>query len=112
MSKFIEGIRNYLEVRKIKQNYISLVTGWNKGKVSKILSGSTKLSQVDAEHLAEALGHNVAYFMEESDDKFQEQLGDSQMAFFAGTIGEDDKKAADKLVEMFRFYDSLTMINM
>lgn len=35
-----------------------------------------------------------------------------KISFFAGTLEEEDKKTADKLVEMFRFYDALAMIEM
>ena len=35
-----------------------------------------------------------------------------QIAFFAENLQDDDKKTADKLVEMFRFYDALTSIDL
>lgn len=33
----------YLENRKIRQTYVSLMTGWDKSRVSKILSGTIDL---------------------------------------------------------------------
>ena len=33
------------------------------------------------------------------------------ISFFAGHLSSDDKKTADKLIEMFRFYDALTIKN-
>ena len=55
MSKFIESVKDYLNVRNIRQTYVSLMTGWDKSRVSKVLNG---------------------------------------------TLEEEDKKIADKLVEM------------
>lgn len=110
MSKFIENVKKYLDVRKIRQTYVSLMTGWDKSRVSKILSGTIDLKESEAEFLAEALGHDMEYFLSDSVEGFEELETNGQLAFFAGTLKEQDKKTADKLVEMFRFYDALTMI--
>ena len=106
MSKFIESVKNYLNVRNIRQTYVSLMTGWDKSRVSKVLNGTIELKESEAEILAKALGHDMAYFLVSSVED------NGQLAFFAGTIEEEDKKIADKLVEMFRFYDALAMIEM
>ena len=29
MSKFIENVKNYLDVRNIRQTYVALMTGWD-----------------------------------------------------------------------------------
>ena len=111
MSKFISNIKKYLELRGIRQNYISLMTGWNKSKVSRILNGDVELKDSEMNLLAEALGHEVVYFLDDSVDKYNKTMGNSQVAFFAGQIEEDDKLIADKLIELFRFYDALTVTN-
>ena len=110
MSKFIENLKKYLENRKIRQTYVSLMTGWDKSRVSKILSGTIDLKESAAEFLAKALGHDMSYFLTDFSDQYKEQAVNGQLAFFAGTLNDEDKKTADKLVEMFRFYDALTMI--
>ena len=110
MSKFIENLKKYLENRKIRQTYVSLMTGWDKSRVSKILSGTIDLKESEAEFLAKALGHDMSYFLTDFSDQYKEQAVNGQLAFFAGTLNDEDKKTADKLVEMFRFYDALTMI--
>lgn len=112
MSKFIENIKNYLEVRNIRQTYVSLMTGWEKSRVSKVLNGTIELKESEAEFLAEALGHDMTYFLAGSVEKYREIEDNGQLAFFAGKLSEEDKRIADKLVEMFRFYDALTMIEM
>lgn len=112
MSKFIENVKNYLNVRNIRQTYVSLMTGWDKSRVSKVLNGTIELKESEAEFLAEALGHDMTYFLVSSVEEYRENEDNGQLAFFAGAIEEDEKKIADKLVEMFRFYDALTMIEM
>ena len=112
MSKFIENVKNYLDVRNIRQTYVSLMTGWDKSRVSKVLNGTIELKESEAEFLAKALGHDMTYFLVGSAEKYKEIENNEKLAFFAGTLEEEDKKIADKLVEMFRFYDALAMIEM
>lgn len=112
MSKFIESVRDYLNVRNIRQTYVSLMTGWDKSRVSKVLNGTIELKESEAEFLAKALGHDMTYFLDSSIEDYREDEGNGQLAFFAGTLEEDDIKIADKLVEMFRFYDALVMLEM
>jgi len=112
MSRFIKNVRAYLDARSIRQTYVSLVTGWDKSRVSKVLSGTIELKESEAEFLAEVLGHDMSYFLSDSTERFMEFGTNGQMAFFAGTLKDEDKKTADKLVEMFRFYDALTKIEM
>ena len=112
MSKFIENVKIYLDVRNIRQTYVSLMTGWEKSRVSKVLNGTIELKESEAEFLAKALGHEMAYFLSDSVKEYRKFEDNGRLAFFAGTLAEDDKKTADKLVEMFRFYDALTMVEM
>lgn len=112
MSKFIENLKKYLEVRNIRQTYVSLMTGWDKSRVSKVLSGTIELKESEAEFLANALGHDMTYFLSGSIEQYRELATNGQLAFFAGTLKDEDKETADKLIEMFRFYDALTMIKM
>ena len=112
MSKFIENVKNYLDVRNIRQTYVALMTGWDRSRVSKVLSGTIELKESEAEFLAKALGHDMTYFLTGSVEQYRELETNGQLAFFAGTLEDEDKKIADKLVEMFRFYDALAMIEM
>ena len=112
MSKFIENVKNYLDVRNIRQTYVSLMTGWDRSRVSKVLSGTIELKESEAEFLAKALGHDMTYFLTGSVEQYRELEANGQLAFFAGTLEDEDKEIADKLVEMFRFYDALAMIEM
>lgn len=110
MSMFIENVKNYLEAKSIRQTYVSLVTGWDKTKVSKILSGAIELKETEAELLAKSLGHDMSFFLSDTVRHYRNLDVNGQPAFYAGTLQDEDKKTADKLVEMFRFYDALTTI--
>lgn len=107
MNTFISNINLYLSERRIKQNYVSLMTGWSPSKVSRILSGKTDICDRDKQCIADALGQNVNFFMQDSGEMQIKKKLTNQLAFFAGDLSEDDKKTALKLVDMFRFYDSI-----
>ena len=71
-----------------------------------------QINDSEAEFLAKALGHDMTYFLVNYVEEYRKIEDNKQLAFFAGTLEEGDKKIADKLVEMFRFYDALTTIGM
>lgn len=110
MSKFIDNVKSYLDIRNIRHTYVSLMTGWDKSRVSKVLSGTIDLNESEAEFLSIALGHDMSYFLTDSIEQLKELETNGQLAIYAGTLEDEDKKIVDKLVEMFRFYDVLTMI--
>lgn len=68
MSKYIENVNTYLTQMKIKQTFISLKTGIDKNKLSRILTGTQNITDLDMEKIANALGQKTEYFL--SDDFF------------------------------------------
>ncbi len=112
MNIFINNIKTYLDERKLRQNYVSLITGWSTAKVSRILKGESGISDEDKTVLAEALGFDVRFFMGNNDDMKLKPQVNSQLAFFAGDVTEEEKKTASSLVDMFRFYDSIVNLQM
>lgn len=108
MGNYIENVRLYLKDRGIKQNYIELMTGWEKSRISRLLNGETDIKYDDMEQLAEALGHDLVFFLGDSEQMLSKKNAHGSISFFAGHLSSDDKKTADKLIEMFRFYDALT----
>ena len=109
---FVDNINYYLKHRGIKHNYITLMTGWDKSKISRLLSGNTDLKWNDIVSISNALGHDVNYFINNEFDLERNEGGSGQIAFFAGNLQDEDRKIADKLIEMFRFYDALTSIQL
>ncbi len=112
MSTFINNINTYLGERKIKQNYVSLITGWTASKVSRILSEKTFINDDDKKVLAESLGYDVSFFMGDNNDMRLKPKMNSQLAFFAGDISNEEKQTATSLVDMFRFYDSIVNLQL
>ena len=43
MGNYIENVRLYLKERGIKQNYVELMTGWEKSRISRLLNGETDI---------------------------------------------------------------------
>lgn len=107
MGNFLENVKLYLKERDIRNNYIELMTGWDKSKVSRILKEENNLKYDDMEVLSEALGHDTVFFMGESEDMLLKPSMKGQIAFFAGELKAEDRKDVNKLIEMFRFYDAL-----
>ena len=48
MTKFIENVNKYLSEMKIKQTYLSMITGIDKNKLSRLLTGTQEESGTDS----------------------------------------------------------------
>lgn len=66
MSRFITNINTYLSAKKIKQTYVSMCSGIDVKKLSRILTGSQDITSSDMEKIAAALGQDVQYFLQEN----------------------------------------------
>ena len=66
MTKYIENVNVYLSQMKIKQTYISLKTGIDGKKLSRILTGVQDINSTDMEKIASALGKKMDFFMKDS----------------------------------------------
>ena len=51
MTKFISNVNKYLSEMKIKQTYLSMITGIDKNKMSRLLTGSQEESGTDMEKI-------------------------------------------------------------
>lgn len=111
MNKFLENVNEYLKGKGIKNSYVSLITGWDKSKVSRILNGDVDIRMDDADRLAKALGKDITFFLGEKGDILRDINSSQQFAFYAGHLDQSDKLVAKHLLEMFRFYDSLTELD-
>ena len=66
MTKFINNLNKYLSEMKIKQNCLSMLTGIDKNKLSRLLTGVQDESGTDMEKIAQALGKDVEFFLKDS----------------------------------------------
>lgn len=108
MTNFIKNVKHYLKEMKIKQSYLSLITGMDKNKVSRILSGIQEESGSDMELIAKALGKKIEYFLAE--DLLIQGIGDhseTRIAFYTGEPTCEQEKMAKLLIEFMENIDEI-----
>lgn len=108
MTKFINNLNIYLSEMKIKQTYLSLITGIDKNKLSRLLTGSQDESGTDMEIIAEALGKKVEFFL--SDSFAVPEINSFSMkkiTFYAGEPSERQEQIASQLMELLENMDEV-----
>lgn len=108
MAKFIDNVNSYLSQMKIKQTYISLKTGINEKKLSRILTGTQDISCTDMEKIANALGKRPEFFLSDSFcvpsiNSFMPE----KIVFYAGEPTERQEEIADKLFQLMENIDEV-----
>lgn len=108
MTKYIENVNAYLSHMKIKQTYISLKTGIDTKKLSRILTGTQDINSTDMEKIANALGQKPEFFLNDAfcvpqiNDFIQEKV-----AFYAGDPTVRQEEIAENLVKMMENIDEV-----
>lgn len=108
MTKYIENVNVYLSQMKIKQTYISMKTGIDTKKLSRILTGTQDISGTDMEKIANALGHKLEFFL--SDSFRVPQISDyvpEKIAFYAGNPTDKQDEIAEKLEKLMGNIDEV-----
>lgn len=108
MTKYIENVNTYLSQMKIKQTYISLKTGIDTKKLSRILTGAQDVSATDMEKIANALGQKLEYFL--SDTFSVPQINEfipEKIAFYAGSPTAKQDEIAKKLEKLMGNIDEV-----
>lgn len=108
MTKYIENVNAYLSQTKIKQTYISLKTGIDTKKLSRILTGTQDISGTDMEKIANALGRKPEFFL--SDAFCVPEINEfmpEKIAFYAGNPTAQQEKIAEKLVKLMENIDEV-----
>lgn len=108
MTKYIRNLNTYLSEMKIKQAYLSTITGIEKNKLSRLLTGTQDISGTDMEIIAQALGKNVEYFLSGS---FvfpnNNDFAPNKIAFYAGEPSEKQEEIANQLMELMENIDEV-----
>lgn len=108
MTKFIENVNTYLSEMKIKQTFISLKSGIDIKKLSRILTGVQDVSGTDMEKIADALGQKIEFFLQEHFYAPEmETVSASQIVFYAGTPNKEQEEFAMQLVELIENADEV-----
>lgn len=106
MTKFIENVNQYWSQMKIKQTYVSLKSGIDTKKLSRILTGNQDVNGTDMENIANALGQKPEFFL--SDTFHVPQIHTfmpEKNAFYAGNPTEKQEEFAEKLVKLMENID-------
>lgn len=108
MSKYIDNINAYLSQMKIKQKYVSLKSGIDEKKLSRILNNTQKIDSEDMERIANALGYKTEYFFS---DEFKVPVYNStssmEVAFYAGEPTKEQQEFATKLIDLIENVDEV-----
>lgn len=108
MTKYMSNVNEYLSQLKIKQAYLSRMTGIDKNKLSRLLTGAQGENGKDMEEIAKALGKNVEYFLSDSFSvpKISSFMPDI-IAFYAGEPTAKQEKIAKQLFELMENIDEV-----
>lgn len=108
MTKFISNVNRYLSEMKIKQTYLSMITGIEKNKISRLLTGSQEESGSDMEKIARGLGKSVEFFLADSISIPQAgSFAMNKIAFYAGEPSEKQEQIAQQLMELMENIDEV-----
>ncbi|MCI8696539.1 helix-turn-helix transcriptional regulator [uncultured Acetatifactor sp.] len=108
MTKYVENINSYLSHRKIKQTYISLKTGIDAKKLSRILTGAQDIGATDMEKIAGALGKKAEFFL--SDSFRMEPMPDlepEKVFFYAQKPTPEQERIAEKMLKLLENIDEV-----
>ena len=101
MSKFTENVSAYMSAKKIKNNYISLKTGIDASKLSRIMNDKQPVTEVEMDLIANALGQNSVYFLCDDFINPVVKFNNGKVALcYIGNPTESQKATYEKLVEL------------
>lgn len=108
MSKFINNLNNYIEHHKIKNTFISKISGIEKNKLSRLLNGKQDIQYEDMEKLAKSLGKDIKYFMQENLVLTKPLYEDTtSIAFYMGSIDDEKKELANVIFDFLEHVDAI-----
>ena len=108
MTKFMSNLNKYLSEMKIKQTYLSTLTGIDKNKLSRLLTGIQEENGTDMEKLSDALGKNPGFFLSDPFDVPNiSNFSSNKIAFYAGEPSKKHEKKAAELMGLMENIDEV-----
>ena len=108
MGTYIDRVNAYLAGMKVKQTYVSMKSGIDTRKLSRLLTGAQEITSTDMERIAAALGKTVEYFLS---DQFQisETVNTDQgkVLFYVGEPTQKQEHTAATLVKLMENIDEV-----
>lgn len=105
MNKFYENFKIFMSHYKIKQSILVIKTGYEKNKLSRLLSGKQQLKVNDMQALSKAVGKSVDFFMSEMNLDKGILCNDNEIAFSAGVPTPEKTDYANKLFDLLENID-------
>ncbi len=106
MTKFISNVNRYLSEMKIKQSYLSMITGIEKNKLSRLLTGVQEETGSDMEKIADGLGKSIEYFLSDSMSIEQvDNFSSEKISFYVGEPSSKQKQISSLMVELVKNVD-------
>ena len=108
MNIFIANINKYITHYGIKQNFISIKTGIEKNKLSRLLNEVQDILQEDMNKIAMALNKDIAYFMDDNLGLITPNYEEStSIAFYMGTPTKEKEETANLIFDFLEHIDAI-----
>lgn len=108
MVKFVDNVNKYITQMKIKKSYISLKSGIDASKLSRILSKNQEINANEMGIIADALGQKIEFFLTDPFVVPQKEIsGSGEIAFYAGEPKKEQEDFAKKLMELIENADEI-----
>ena len=108
MTRFIKNLNKYMLEMKIKQTYLSMISGIDKDKLFRLLTGQQEESGTDMEKIAGSLGKNAEFFLTDSCNV--PQIGcfsKNKMVFYAEGMTGKKEKNTEQIMELIENIDEV-----
>ncbi|QWT52099.1 helix-turn-helix domain-containing protein [Eubacterium sp. MSJ-33] len=93
---------------KIKQTYLSRVTGIDENKLSRLLAGSREESGTDMEKIAPGLGKSIEFFLKDCIVvPHLDSFAFNKNSFYAGEPSAKQEKVSKDLMELMENIDEI-----
>ena len=108
MVKFVDNVNEYIIEMKIKKSFISMKSGIDASKLSRILSKNQEINVSEMEKIANALGQKIEFFLSESFSvPKKEFLGTEEIVFYAGEPKQEQETFAKQILELIENADEI-----
>lgn len=108
MVKFVDNVNEYLAEMKIKKSFVSLKSGIESSKLSRILTKSQEINAGEMEKIANALGQTIEFFLSDNFSVPKKEFsGAGEIVFYAGEPRKEQEDFAKQLLELIENADEI-----
>ena len=108
MVKFVDNVNEYIIEMKIKKSFISMKSGIDASKLSRILSKNQEINVSEMEKIANVLGQKIEFFLSESFSVPKKEIwGTGEIVFYAGEPKQEQENFAKQLLELIENADEI-----